>query len=233
MATCREPEGWRIVSLSRDFDLTLCFEEGFILSSLYTVLAISSLLYSLSVCLSPPNQLARRSRWLLAGKLVRVSPNQFSQLTIFQFFLIDALLISLANIFFIVWTQRTVPVTESYILEPISIVGAIFLTYFHHTRARHSSTILLVYWPLHTAAIGIWTRTILAKDLPDYRLILALKAASTILGLASFLVECVGPAEPHPHENPVITANIFSIWVSISSVSLNILTKFRGSISPG
>ena len=38
--TCRDPEGWGPVSRLRQFDLTPCFEEGVVLSSLLVVFAV-------------------------------------------------------------------------------------------------------------------------------------------------------------------------------------------------
>lgn len=77
---------------------------------------------------------------------------------------------------------------------------------------------LLIYWPVYTIAVLIWIRTAVAKDLSLYRLPIALKCVACGLGLLSFALECVGPEfdqkSKRAHENPVITANIFSIWVS-------------------
>lgn len=72
----------------------------------------------------------------------------------------------------------------------------------------------------------MWIRTIIAKDVAAFRLILAVKVASGALGLLSFALECVGPevggtgdAEKATtlHENPVLTANIYSRWVRSNS----------------
>ncbi|KAG6899872.1 hypothetical protein C0993_005842 [Termitomyces sp. T159_Od127] len=40
MATCHDPEGWRIISRVRDFDTSLCFEEGVLLSGLLAALLV-------------------------------------------------------------------------------------------------------------------------------------------------------------------------------------------------
>jgi hypothetical protein len=44
--------------------------------------------------------------------------------------------------------------------------------------------------------------------------LLALRCAVVALGVVSFALECLGPeqSDASKHENPVITANIFSIW---------------------
>jgi hypothetical protein len=71
MVRCSDSEGWDTVSRIRPFDLTLCFEEGILLSSLFAVLSVGSLVYSLYSCTSPSKLLASKSKWLLFAKLVR------------------------------------------------------------------------------------------------------------------------------------------------------------------
>ncbi|KAJ7583390.1 ABC transporter type 1, transmembrane domain-containing protein [Mycena floridula] len=199
MATCSLSPSWNPVFDRRAFDLNVCFEEGIILSSLYAVLFIAGVLVSLSSSVLPAKE--RTSKSILRVKV---------------FALVNALVVSIVNVALILGRHKQVPVFQSYILESLSLAGAIALTYYNHTRARKSSTILLVYWPAYTLALGIWIRTVLTKDFD--RLILALKCASAALGLVSFLLECIGPevdqqrdSEKVFMENPMITANIFSI----------------------
>ena len=71
MATCRDLEGWRIVSWLREFDLTLCFEEGIILTSLLTILLLSALCRIFTLTRLPSRDISRKSRWRLWAKLVR------------------------------------------------------------------------------------------------------------------------------------------------------------------
>ena len=73
MATCHDPEGWKVISRLRDFDTTLCFEEGIILSGLLGLLLVSAMLRSLSLTLSDAMVRSSKSLWILRGKLVRVT----------------------------------------------------------------------------------------------------------------------------------------------------------------
>ncbi|KAF5388715.1 hypothetical protein D9757_004866 [Collybiopsis confluens] len=199
---CNDPEGWAVVSSRRSFDTTVCFEEGIIQSSLYTLLFFAAVFTVLSECLSPPLVRSSKSRWLLRTKTS---------------FLILAFGTSLANLINVIILHEPVALLQSYILEPIALFAAIFLTYYNHTRARSSSTALLIYWPLYTIALAIWVRTAVSNSTSLYRLPIALKCAVASLGLISFALECIGPEfdqkqDKASHENPVITANIFSSW---------------------
>lgn len=112
----------------------------------------------------------------------------------------------------------TVPVVQSYILEPIAILGALCLTFYNHTRKRKPSTALLIYWPLYTIVAAIWIRTYVTKGF-YLEYVLALKCASLGLGLLAYAVECAGVEagmEKEEFEHPSITANIYSIWVRIT-----------------
>lgn len=99
------------------------------------------------------------------------------------------------------------------ILEPICLSTAPFLTCANHSRTRRSSTILLLFWPLYILVLLIWTRTIhgLGEWLP---VSIALRTTTALFGLIAFALECVGPevGSTADRENPVTTANIFSIW---------------------
>ena len=78
MATCRTAyhghhEGWGPVSKSREFDLTPCFEEGVLLSTLLVVLLVVSLFRLWGIKPDPVgriNALTTRSASILKGKLV-------------------------------------------------------------------------------------------------------------------------------------------------------------------
>lgn len=120
---------------------------------------------------------------------------------------------SLVNFGFVL--RRTVPVVQSYILESLALLISAFLTYFNHTRARSSSTIILVFWPVYLVALAIWVRTTITKDFEYYRPVLALKCTAAGLGFIAFALECICPeigqeSSKITLENPVITANIFS-----------------------
>ncbi|KIK60287.1 hypothetical protein GYMLUDRAFT_73760 [Collybiopsis luxurians FD-317 M1] len=201
MATCNDQEGWSLVSHLRSFDATPC-AEGILFSSLYAVVFLAGVVETLSKCLSPPLVRSSKSRWLLRCKIFLLTLGFFT---------------SLSNLVLVLLLHESVALLQSYILEPIALFAITLLTYFNHTRTRKSSTILLVYWPIHTIALAIWIRTAVSKDINLYRLPIALKCAAGGLGLLSFALECIGPEfdqkqDKASHENPVITANIFSIW---------------------
>ncbi len=130
----------------------------------------------------------------------------------------------IANLCVAIYLHKFVPVLQSYILEPVSIAGAIFLTYYNHTRTRSSSTLLLIYWPVYLLGLAIWVRTTLSSGSHISRVTLVLKTTTSGLGLLAFFLECIGPEqvpgkennENAPSESPIITANIFSIWVCAS-----------------
>jgi hypothetical protein len=146
-------------------------------------------------------------------------------LTFRQGLLMLALSASLANLISIIHLHKSVPVLESYILEPLAVLGAASLTYFNHTRNRISSSVLLVFWPIYLACLAIWARSVATRDPEYYRLLLLLKGLVASFGFASFLLECVSPEigapenEKSAHENPVLTANLFSRWVGIQHLS--------------
>ena len=111
----------------------------------------------------------------------------------------------------------------SYILEPLALFSTIFLTYLNHTRQRSSSTALLLFWPLFAAVGGIWIRTRHDVGLEFFWQIAITKVVITGLGLISFALECISPeyglglqlAEKTFADSPILTANVFSIWVCI------------------
>ncbi|KAF9457511.1 multidrug resistance-associated ABC transporter [Collybia nuda] len=205
MAICRDGEGWKAVSRIRDFDTTLCFEEGVIMSLLLGGLLVVAVWRSLHLCVLPARNLTVKSRWLLRSKIILLAVSFVCGVT---------------NFGLIIYFQKPVPVIQSYILEPVSLAAATALTYFNHTRTRRSSSLLLIFWPLYLVGLSIWIRTILARDFEYYRFILTLKASVAGLGLITFGIEAMGPeydtipslGDKVHMENPVITANIFSIW---------------------
>jgi len=237
---CHDPQGWDVISRVRDFDTTPCFEEGVILSGLLAILLLAATWSSISLSFKPCKSRSYKSKRLLGAKLVRV----LFEIRIIcndiypsKAFLVASLTASVANLLLILATRRTVPVSYSYFIESFALISAISLTYFHHTRARTSSTVLLLFWPLYTIGLLIWIRTIISSNLEDNRPILALKCIAAGFGLLSFALECFGPehgAESSLHdqehsEHPLLTANVFSIWVSFavppSHLPLNIFGK--------
>lgn len=72
MATCRDSEGWGPVSQLREFDLTPCFEEGILLSTLLVVLLVSALFGSYFLAALTPLERSANSLRVLYVKVVRV-----------------------------------------------------------------------------------------------------------------------------------------------------------------
>ncbi|KAJ7918968.1 multidrug resistance-associated ABC transporter [Mycena leptocephala] len=178
MAQCRDVEGFAPVSRLRDFDLTPCFEEGILNSSLLGVLLAWSVLSSLSLCLADIQTRSTKSRVILAAKLVNISFLAFTS--------------SVANLILVLRLQKSIPVLESYILEPVALLGSIVFTYYNHSRQRTSSSVLLIFWPVYLACLLIWARTLILRDFDHYRLVLLLKGSVALFGLASFSLECLG-----------------------------------------
>lgn len=69
--TCRDPESWGPVSRLRQFDLTPCFEEGLILSSLLVVFVVLATFRVYALRNFEVHPRGRKSRWVLWSKLVR------------------------------------------------------------------------------------------------------------------------------------------------------------------
>ncbi|KAJ6588712.1 multidrug resistance-associated ABC transporter [Mycena capillaripes] len=125
-----------------------------------------------------------------------------------------ALASSIVKLFFVVNLQNTIPVLVSCVLEPAALLGSIALTYYNHTRQRTSSSILLLFWPIYSSSLAIFS----LKDADHNGQSLFLTGGIAFFGLASFGLECIGPETGLPkdeksiHENPILTANIFSRW---------------------
>jgi hypothetical protein len=131
----------------------------------------------------------------------------------------------LVNLGLVLALHKQVGVLGWYILEPLVLASIFVFTYYNHTRTRRSSTSLLLFWPLYIAAIATWVRTFLATNaVPDASL-LALKLFVTFTGSIAYGLECMGSEMGLPQsgklfrENPELTANIYSIWVSIARLS--------------
>ncbi|KAL4067103.1 P-loop containing nucleoside triphosphate hydrolase protein [Scleroderma yunnanense] len=199
MATCRDPEGWRVVSDTRYFDLTLCFEEGVVLPSILSVFVIAAATRAYQLFYWPPRGISPRSRLILLGK---------------QLLLSLAFLASAANLAFILVQHKRFAVLGSYILEPLALLFAILLTRLNHWRTRSSSTILLLFWPCYAIGVAIWTRSYITSGLSVDRLVLGLKWTVELLGLLSLVLECISPDDSPKsvEEYPTIRANIYSKW---------------------
>jgi hypothetical protein len=155
---------------------------------------------------------------MLRGKLVcttRISArDETDPQSFLQALLALAFVSSCANLILVFIQHIPVPVQESYILEVIALAAIFFLTYLTHERTRTSSSILLLFWPTYTMGFVLWARTLISMSSSKVPPVLALKGVVVALGIISFVLECLGPEQIDAamHENPIITANIFSIW---------------------
>ncbi|KAN0098013.1 P-loop containing nucleoside triphosphate hydrolase protein [Tylopilus felleus] len=194
---CRDRDGWDWTSKHRNFDLSLCAEEGFLLSSCLAVLVLATLARIALQPYTPKRDISPNSRWRLGIKLTLLGL---------------AFLTSLATLAFILTNQITVAVQLPYALEPLALLFTLCLTRFNHLRSRSSCTILLLFWPCYAISLSIWTQSYV--QVFPVTPIVPLKWAVLFLGLLSFALECITPDDTldTSTENPSITANIFSIW---------------------
>ncbi|TFY72025.1 hypothetical protein EVG20_g1007 [Dentipellis fragilis] len=205
---CRDSEGWGPVSRLHDFDLTPCFEEGIILPTILLFLGFVSVFRIWSLKRAPPyKRQGKFSVWLLRLKIV------FGALTT---------LTSFVNLVTVLALRQHVSVLQTYILEVLVLSLVPFLSYRNHTRTRRSSSTQLIFWPIYSCYSAIWSRTMLSRAASHIPLVLVLKWCTAGLGLAVFLLECLGPEyrmelpadgeTPKAAENPLLTANLFSVW---------------------
>ncbi|KAH0582641.1 hypothetical protein H2248_010564 [Termitomyces sp. 'cryptogamus'] len=205
MAICHDPEGWHIISRVREFDTTLCFEEGVLLSALLAVFLLVATAKSLVSVSDVSRERTCKSWYFLCIKLT---------------LLVASFIVSVSNLLFIILVHKSVPVIYSYVIEPIALASAISLTYLNHTRMRTSSSALLIFWPLYLFGLAIWVRSVLLAQIDDGHVILVLKSIVGGLGFVSFVLEVFGPeygmnpmlGDKSHMESPLNTANIFSIW---------------------
>ncbi|KAG6330747.1 hypothetical protein ID866_8342 [Astraeus odoratus] len=199
MATCRDPEGWRVASELRDFDLSLCFEEGVILPSVLFVSILAGAARAWQLLHTSPRDISRRSCIILRVK---------------QILLGLAFVASVASLALVLVYRKPVAVLAPYILEPVALLSAQVLTYLNHQRTRSSSTLLLLFWPCYLLAAAIWTRSYTwngsSVDLVD----LGLKWTVLVFGLLSAAFEYISPDDSPvtATEHPTIRANVYSKW---------------------
>ena len=130
---------------------------------------------------------------------------------------------SLVNLGLVLSLPRQVAVLGFYILEPLVLASILVFTYYNHTRTRSSSTSLLLFWPIYIATIATWVRTML--NVRSDASLVVLKLFTTFAGSAGYVLECFGSEIGLPaseklfRENPELTANIYSIWVSFVLLS--------------
>ncbi|CAK5273937.1 unnamed protein product [Mycena citricolor] len=202
MAQCYDGEGFaHPVSGLRDFDLTFCFQEGILQSSLLSLLLACSIISSLKLCLQVGNFRSIKSRGILAGKITLLTA---------------AIGCSVAA--YVISRNKPTGVLEVFILEPVAFLSAVALTYFNHTRNRKSSTVLLIFWPVYLIVLAVWVRSVINTDFARYRTLLLLKGSVAVAVLGAFTLECIGPETGLPedentrYEHPILTANVYSVW---------------------
>ncbi|OJA12951.1 hypothetical protein AZE42_07484 [Rhizopogon vesiculosus] len=199
MATCADVEGWGIVSWLREFDLTLCFEEGVILTSLLAILLLSAVGSIGALTRLPSRDISGKSRWKLWAKLTLLAL---------------AIAASCFNLFVVLSLKHAASVVWPYVLEPLALLASWVLTQLNHRRTRSSSTILLLFWPAYIAALAIWSRSFLQHDVPGKLFVFLSKWAVQLFALPAYALECISPddLDRNNTESPIITANVYSIW---------------------
>ncbi|KAI6037805.1 P-loop containing nucleoside triphosphate hydrolase protein [Pisolithus marmoratus] len=199
-AQCRDTEGWRTVSVLREFDFSLCFEEGVIFPALL-------LLFVVAAATRACHLFRRRSSRALSRKSHLV-------LHVKEVLLALTFVVSASKLALVLAQERKVAVLWSFVLEPIALLFALLLTHLNHTRTRSSSAILLLFWPCYTLAIAIWTRSYTWDGFPGDSVVLGSSWAVVLLGLLSLALECKSPDDSAPGvtEHPTITSNIYSIF---------------------
>ena len=96
------------------------------------------------------------------------------------------------------------------------------LTRHNDLRARRSSTLLLLFWPVYLTGYIIWARTAAATNwIHRHQVDFILASVLALFGLFHWILECFGPEHgkdatqvPHrdPNESPFETANAYSRW---------------------
>ncbi|KAG1776029.1 P-loop containing nucleoside triphosphate hydrolase protein [Suillus placidus] len=199
MASCRDVEGWRIVSKLREFDLTLCFEEGVILTSLLALLLLSAACRIWTLRYLPSRDISRKSGWRLWAKLTLLGL---------------AIVASCFNLFVALSLKRTASVVWPYVLEPLALLASWILTRLNHRRTRSSSAVLLLFWPCYTVGLAIWTRSFVQEEVSEEFFVILSKWAVELFALPAYALECISPDDSVKDntESPVVTANAYSIW---------------------
>lgn len=223
LARCANPEGWGPVSPIRTFDLTPCFEEGIVLSTVLVLFLVAAAPRCWVLSSDAVRTRSRKSVWVLRIKLVRSHHQTFECGSDgYQILLSLACAASCTNFILVLATRRPVAVIQSYVLEALALLVTPILTLLSHYRTRSSSNLLLLFWPLYAFGLVAWGRTVLSLAYNAFVPVLALRCAVAVLGLLAFGLECLGPeftpedrpASPEKGqvESPLLTANLFSIW---------------------
>ncbi|KAI6120104.1 P-loop containing nucleoside triphosphate hydrolase protein [Pisolithus croceorrhizus] len=200
MATqCRDSEGWRTVSALRQFDFSLCFEEGVIFCALLSLFVLAA---------------ASRTWYLLHRRSSRaLSRKSHLILRVKEVLLALAFVASATKLALVFAGKGEAAVLWPFVLEPIALLFAVLLTHLNHTRTRSSSAVLLLFWPCYALGVAIWTRSTTWNGFPGDSAVLVSSWVVVFLGLLSLVLECRSPDDSvsSETEHPTITANIYSI----------------------
>lgn len=78
LVQCRDGDGWQWTSRRRDFDLSLCVEEGLVLTSLLSIFTVVALVRINLLSYTPGRVISRNGRWRLWAKLVGLLEASFA-----------------------------------------------------------------------------------------------------------------------------------------------------------
>jgi hypothetical protein len=62
--------------------------------------------------------------------------------------------------------------------------------------------------------------SVVLPSLPHLGVSLYLRSAAVLFGLIAYALECLGPEEPHEHENPYVAANVYNRYTFSFMTSL-------------
>ncbi|KAF8631681.1 hypothetical protein AX15_002266 [Amanita polypyramis BW_CC] len=202
---CRDSEGWGPLSPIRPFDITPCFEDAVLLSSILAGFICLALLKMAVLWTKQSRPRSQKSWVVLSVKLALLLAAFSASVTVLVLFALGSIAVPTLLL--------------PYILEPTSILTGGLLTYLNHTRARTSANAALLFWPLYAVALVVWARTMFTVHKDQYLLVIYLKCLMGLFGLASFALECLGPYDVSytdsgevQAENPILTSNIYSKW---------------------
>ncbi|KLO11533.1 metal resistance protein YCF1 [Schizopora paradoxa] len=197
---CRNPEGWGPISRFRNFDFTLCFEEGILLSTLLVLFGLAASIRCYALTGLPDLERTKRSLRILDVKVA---------------FIALIICTSFANaILVFVSPSRSgdVGVRETYLLEVLFFTISAILTRLNHKRTRRSSSVILLFWPAYLLSLAVWTRTQISRGVSHSDVHVVLRLVVGALGSIDFCIENVGPEQGTSSPGDITIANIFSIW---------------------
>ena len=131
---------------------------------------------------------------------------------------------SIANAFLFLGHEQSLDTLAilNMVLQALSFLIALALTAQEHRKSRVSSTILLLFYPLHLILSVIRLRTsVISHQNRDF-IFFVLNIAAPLLICIAYVVECLSPdikdsaiqldMLENIKESPLATANIYSRW---------------------